>query len=435
MTLEDLKGKKLLILVGGPHLVTLVQRAKELGVYTVVTDYYDTSKSPAKLIADEYWNISWADIDLLEKKCRETGINGITTGYSESPVECCIQLCKRLGLPCYCTEEQLSLTRDKVLFKNECRKNGVPVVKEYGSPQDVSNFPVIVKPVDRAGSIGVSVAKNEDELQIAYNYAMEQSYCKNVIIEDFITNGTKFDVYYAICSGEPVLLADSDTINAQDNGFERVVQSGWLYPSRYHQEFLLKADKPIKHMIKNLKIKDGYIFFSGFAIEKDSEVDFVFFETGFRLSGEQMHRYTTKQGKVNVLDIFIVHALTGSTELVEWHKEEDTDLKCVTVNYYAANGTVSSFEGTDSITKLKDCIFFIQFGKIGERCDTKRAILSKMSMVHFCNNSSQKLAEDVEYANSVYSVKDENNNDMVYDRLEPSVIANWWNVKERKEKK
>ena len=111
------------------------------------------------------------------------------------------------------------------MFKNECRKNGVPVVNEYPSIDAVTNYPIIVKPVDRAGSIGVGVATNAEELKTAYAYALEESYCKNVIIEDFITNGTKFDVYYAICSGEPVLLADSDTINAQDNGFERVVPS------------------------------------------------------------------------------------------------------------------------------------------------------------------------------------------------------------------
>ena len=93
----SIQGKKLLILAGGANLVTLVRRAQELGVYTIVTDYYDETISPAKKVADEAWNISWSDIDALEAKCREVGVDGITTGYSESPLDCCIQLCKRLG--------------------------------------------------------------------------------------------------------------------------------------------------------------------------------------------------------------------------------------------------------------------------------------------------------------------------------------------------
>ena len=45
-----LQGKKLLILAGGPHLVDLVKRAKDLGVYTIVTDYYDAIFSPILLL-------------------------------------------------------------------------------------------------------------------------------------------------------------------------------------------------------------------------------------------------------------------------------------------------------------------------------------------------------------------------------------------------
>ncbi len=424
---EALKGKKLLILAGGIHLVTLVERAKELGIYTIVTDYYDTEESPAKLIADEYWDISWSDLDALEQKCREENVDGITTGYSETPVGCCIKLCERLGLPCYCTEEQLDLTKDKVLFKNTCRRNGVPVVNEYNSVEDVNAFPVIVKPVDRAGSIGVSVATNPEELQKAYDYAMEQSYCKNVIIEDFISDGSKFDVLYAICDGKPILLSNCDTLNASKNGFERVVQNGWLFPSRYNDFFMKKADAPIQRMIKDLTIQDGYIFFSGFAIERGDDVDFVFFETGFRLSGGHMYRYMEKRGVVNVLDLFIVHALTGSMRTVEWNEEKNPGLKYAMINYYAADGIVSEINGIEEIEKMKDCSLFMQFGRVGEKCDTTKAILSKMSMVHFYNHSAEALAEDTAYANQVYEVKDEHGEDMIYDRVDPSIIANWWN--------
>ncbi|MBQ3865757.1 MAG: hypothetical protein II776_02560 [Clostridia bacterium] len=424
--LSELKGKKLLILAGGPNLVTLVLRAKELGVYTVVTDYYETDKSPAKLVADEYWNISWSDLDALEKKCREEKIDGITTGYSESPVGACIRLCRRLGLPCYCTEEQLELTKDKALFKSVCRRNGVPVVKEYASVDEVSSFPVIVKPVDRAGSIGVGIAVDKAELEKAYAYAMEQSYCKSVIIEDFIQNGSKFDVFYAITSGKAILLSSCDTVNAQNNGLERVVQSGWLFPSRYHDSFLKKADPAIRRMIRDLGIRDGYIFFSGFSIESGNDVDFVFFETGFRLSGGHLYQYLIRRGVANILDLFICHALTGKTDQIEWHEESRSDLKCAMVNYYAVDGTIGSITGGDEVSGLEECSFLLELGRVGVRCDTKHAILTKLAMAHFCDPSAEKLAAAVKLANNAYAVLDENGKDMIYDRMDPAVIANWW---------
>ena len=425
--LDSLKGKKLLILAGGPNLITLVLRAKELGIYTIVTDYYDLDFSPAKKIADEYWNISWSDIDALEKKCIDERIDGITTGYSETPVECCIELCKRLNKPCYCTQNQLQLTKDKNLFKNVCRKNGVPVVKEYDSIENVKSFPIIVKPVDRAGSIGVSVATNNDELLAAYNYAMEKSYCKEVIIEDFIDNGTKFDVTYVICNNEIHLLSDCDTINAEDNGYERVVQSGWLFPSKYHNAFVKQVDPAMRRMIKDLGIIDGYIFFSGFAINENDGIKFVFFETGFRLSGGHMYNYIIKKDMINILDVFIVHALTGSTHLLTYSSDKYPELKCAVVNYYAKDGVISETKGLDDIRSMKDCSFILQLGNKGQACDTKHAILFKNTMIHFCNDSPIELAKDVESANEKYSIVDENNVDMVYDRIDSKIIENWWN--------
>ena len=139
-----------------------------------------------------------------------------------------------------------------------------------------------------------------------------------------------------------------------------------------------------------------------------------------------MYRYMIKRGIVNLLDLFIIHALTGSTQLLEWNKETEPGLKCAMVNYYAADGIVSGIWGLDEIAQMEDCNFLIQMGRIGEKCDTERAILTKMAMVHFCNHSAEALAKDIAYANNTYSVKDENGMDMVYNRINPSIVAEHW---------
>lgn len=421
MRKEILKGKKLLILAGGANLVTLVKRAQELGVYTIVTDYYDQEKSPAKKVADESWDISWSNIDELEQKCRLEGIDGITTGYSESPVECCIELCKRLNLPCYCTEEQLAFTRDKVKFKEVCRKVGVPTVKEYSSIDEVDEFPIIVKPVDRAGSIGVGIATNKEELIKVYDYAMQMSYCKNVIIEKYI-NGTKIDVYYEIREGKITLLTTDSVINAKNNGFKRVVQSAWYFPSHAHDLIVEKADAVLKKMIKYLGIKNGYLFISGF--EYDNKL--VFFESGFRLCGGHLYNYLESLGYANNMDIFIYHALTGSTQGVVCANDGNPNLKCMNVNIYAKKGIIKSIDGMDEIAKIGDCKFSLTTGRIGQECMDDKAILSKLGMFYFCNEDATKLKEDVELAYSLLSIIDTDGNDMIYDRIETHDIDKIW---------
>lgn len=65
---QNLAGKKLLVWGASVNEITLVERAQEYGVYVIVTDYnLDYNLSPAKKLADKAWNISWSDIDTLEK--------------------------------------------------------------------------------------------------------------------------------------------------------------------------------------------------------------------------------------------------------------------------------------------------------------------------------------------------------------------------------
>lgn len=416
-----LKGKKLLILAGGANLVTLVRRAKELGVYTIVTDYYDATVSPAKKEADEAWNISWSDLDALEKKCREVGVDGITTGYSESPLECCIALCKRLDLPCYCTEEQLLFTRDKVKFKEVCRQNGVPVVKEYATIEEVDSFPIIVKPVDRAGSIGVGIATNKEELRKVYDYAMEMSYCKQVIIEKYIS-GTKIDVYYEIRDGKATLISTDSVINAKNNGMKRVVQSAWYLPSHAHDLIVEKTDAAFKRMFNSLGIKDGYIFISGF----EDHGDLMFFESGFRLCGGHLYNYFEDLGHVSNMDIFIYHALTGTAKDVMPRYKGNKNLKCMNINLYAKKGVIQSIEGMDEISKMETCRFSLVTGRPGMECHDDKAILFKLGMFYLCHEDPGRLQQDTEKAYSLLRVTDENGDDMIYDRIDTSLINKLW---------
>ncbi len=419
-----LKGKKLLILGATPSEVELIKRAHEFGVYVIVTDNNtDRNISVAKNYADEAWDISWSDLDALENKCRESGVDGVTAGWSEFRVENTIKLCERLGLPCYCTLEQLEITRNKRLFKEECILNGVPVVNEYKTPEEVTSFPVILKPVDRAGSIGIGVATNKEELDKAYKYAMDMSVCKDVIIEDYITDAVKIDSYYIIMDGEIVFVSTDDVINAKNNGTDKVIQSGWVLPSRRHAMYAEKVDPAIRRMIEHMGIKNGYIFFSGFANDKGY---FAMFEAGFRLCGGYLHNYFEKKGIVNNFDIFIFHALTGSVKDVIWGKDKAPELKCATVNLYAKAGTIAKIEGFDKVAEIENCDFVLQKAHIGEKCTDDKAILTKIGMYYFCDESAEALNNSVEKAYEMINVIDENGEDMLFDRIDSGVVAKCW---------
>lgn len=421
---SGLKGKRLLILGASADEVTLVRRAQELGIYVIVTDYNtDRLLSPAKNIADEAWDISWSDIDALERKCNLHNINGIIAGYSEFRIECTIKLADRLGLPCYCNEHQLDITRDKIKFKEECRWNGIPVIREYKTPEEVVCFPVIVKPVDRAGSIGVGIAENMSELLKLYDEAMGMSICKKVIIEDYVDNSSKFDSYYVVIDDYIQLISTDDVIMSAKNGYKRVVQNGWILPSIHQNAYIKKIDKRVKNMIKNMGIKNGYISFSGFVDENEN---FVFFECGFRLCGGHLYNYFPKIGMCNTLDLLITYSLLGKVCVPPINIDLNTNIKCVTLNYYAKEGIISEIRGFEEVSKIDNCSFVIVKSHLGQKCESDKAILSKIGMVYFCSNSDIELLQSVKQANELITVLDENGHDMIYDRIEMIVLENYW---------
>ena len=427
---RNLEGKRLLILGSCEDEISMVQRAQEMGCYVIVTDYFtDPFRTPAKRIADEAWNDNWQDTDLIVRKCKDNKIDGVIAGYSEIKIDYLIRICEKLGLPCYCNKEQLEITRDKIKFKDECRKNRVPVVKEYSSPQSVNRFPVIVKPVDRGGSIGISVANNRNELEKAYKYAMEMSLTKQVIIEDFIYKGNKIDVYYAILDGKIILLGTGDTINAKNNGFERVVQSGWMLPSKYEKLIREKADLNLQRMIQNMGIKNGFIFFSGFA---DDEGYIAFFECGFRMSGGHLYNYFREKGLPSFLDIFLFHSLTGSTLDLRKSINENPNMKCAVVNFYSKTGKIKDIKGIESITTIPECKCSLIDGHVGEECDEDKAILSKIAMFYFCSESPKILRKNVERTYQDFAIIGENGEDLIYDRMDTEQIEKWWEYEERR---
>ena len=69
--MQDLKGKKLLVLGGAFQHCKLVEAAHNLGVYVIVDDYLPAEKACAKQIADKYYMHNITEIDEIVKMCKD----------------------------------------------------------------------------------------------------------------------------------------------------------------------------------------------------------------------------------------------------------------------------------------------------------------------------------------------------------------------------
>ena len=188
---SDLKGKKLLIMGGIAAACDIVKKAKEMGLYVIVTDYYENS--PAKRIADESYMVSTTDVEAVVDLCKNKKVDGVITGYIEFMLPYYCEVCRRLALPCYATKEQIMLTNNKRKFKNLCRNNEIKVPEDYhvdGSFKredlDRIEYPVVVKPADNGGARGISICRTESELKAAHKKAESFSRSGEVVVERYV---------------------------------------------------------------------------------------------------------------------------------------------------------------------------------------------------------------------------------------------------------
>ena len=135
----------------------------ELGVTTIVANYYPPEKSPAKRIADEQWDVDFSQVDNMVARIKEHHVDGIFVGWTDSHLPYYAEICEKAGLPCCGTVEQFDiLSNDKRRFKQTCIEYGVPTIPEYKmdiqllrEDLDKIEYPVMVKPADESGSRGV----------------------------------------------------------------------------------------------------------------------------------------------------------------------------------------------------------------------------------------------------------------------------------------
>ena len=307
---ESLKGKKLLVLGSSEVDANIVNVAHELGVYVVVVDGIKKSTSTfAKNIADESWDIDYTHTEEIGEKCLKSGINGVLAGYSEFRVSAACKIANYIGSPFYATLDQIELTRNKRRFKDTCRKFDVHVPFDYEiqSLNNIDNiiFPVIVKPTDAAGRKGITICYNEDQLKNAVDLALEYSFSKTIIIEEYVF-GKEFVAVYTIQDGNCSLSCFNEKYLNEEYSSSGLCDLA-LSPSSHMQNYIDKAHSNVCRFLSGIGAQNGVAFFQGISTKDD----IYLFEMGYRLNGGNDYFITEEENGISYMKMLISHSLTG----------------------------------------------------------------------------------------------------------------------------
>jgi len=282
--------KQKLAILGASYLQEpLVTKAKELGIETHCFAWADGAT--CKDLADFFYPISILDKEEIFKKCKEIQIDGITTIATDMAVPTIGYVANILGLVSNSVESCL-LTTNKGAMRTKLaqKKCAIPYFKKIVSFNESLyqlSLPLIVKPADRSGSRGVTKIDTYSTLQQAIIYALEESFSKEVMVEQFI-EGKEVSVETISFKGQHHILTITDKITTEAPHF---VELAHHQPSELTKTIQDKIKKETIKCLNALEVTYGASH-AEFKITDEGEVYLI--ELGSRMGGDFIGSHLVK---------------------------------------------------------------------------------------------------------------------------------------------
>lgn len=278
---------KKLAIIGASYLQRpLVEKAKEMGVYTICFAWAEGAV--CKDLADEFYPISIVDKEEILQICQEKQIDGICTIASDVAAPTVAYVAEKMGL--VGNSHQASVTaNNKYSMRQAFMNAGVPCPKFLcvedsadATTDKIENsmkLPLIVKPADRSGSLGVTKVENIEVLKDAIDNALACSFKKQAMVEEFV-GGREISVEFISYQGEHYPLQITDKVTT---GAPHFVELEHHQPSTLSGEMYAKIYAITENALNALGITNGASH-SEYKITDDGDIYVI--EIGGRMGGD-----------------------------------------------------------------------------------------------------------------------------------------------------
>lgn len=255
--------KKLMLLGGIRYLLPVIKAAHEQGYYVITADYLPGNI--AHKYSDEYVNVSIIDKEAVLKVAQEKRIDGIMSFGVDPGVVSAAYVAEKMGLPFQCSYESACILQDKSRFRQFLSEHGFncPKAKGYDNVEDALRdagyftWPVIVKPVDSAGSKGVTKVERKEDLSASIENALSSSFSKRFIVEDFLDIvGYQSSADVFAVNGKLVFPAYSDQLfdKKAANPYTPAIE---IWPSSMPEDAQKELSDELQRLFTLLGIKTG----------------------------------------------------------------------------------------------------------------------------------------------------------------------------------
>lgn len=387
--MKDLSGKRLLILGGNRETGSLVQFANSIGVHTIVVD--PNPNALAKKYAAESYDIDGFDVDAIVNLAVAREVDGVLVGVADILVIPYRQVCEKLQLPCYASSESVAALSSKSGFKAACEVYAVQdipgmVIQSEVSVEDIKtiSLPVMVKPVDNGGGIGMRICNTHDEVAEAVKSALSHSRQSKALVERVMSGDDMF-AYYTFIEGQAHLSATADRITTKLQGELSPVCIAARYPSRHTSEFVRTVHPALLRMFTGIGVKNGVLCIQFFV----QDGSYFAYDPGFRLQGEAPHIYLKEINGFDHRQMLIHFALTGSMGIDDFAGLNDYYFKGLVAGTFwilLSEGRIERIVGLNEMNEDPNVIAVLQRMTEGDQITTdmigtERQVLARIYVV------------------------------------------------------
>lgn len=415
----DFQGKKILILGGGSVHNKVVEAAREMGVYSIVADYYGEDKAPAKKLADEALMLSVTDVDAIVEFCKNNNVDGIVNCCNDPAQVPYQKACERLGLPCYGTEEQFSILTNKIRFKKYCVDHGIDVIPEYSKDDILSDnvqYPIFIKPSNGRGSRGQTICYNKDQALTGIQVAEEESSEGKMICEKYMGDCQDIGSAYFVVAGEPYLVKFGDRhLGNKEDHLDRQVICTRL-PSVHASELENTTIKKVKQMIKALGVQFGPVFLQGF-IDGDT---IRYYDPGMRMPGGDYDRILKKATGFDTVKSLIHFALTGDSTFAYGNPQGCYKLNggvALLLCFCVKPGKIARITGMDKLLKDSRVVYGRQNLNEGDIVPASGDVQQRVAAAGVYVPAGENVNDLIDYVYDTYRVLDEDGKDMIVSKV------------------
>ena len=272
-----------LAIIGASYLQRpLVEKAKQMGLRTICFAWEEGAV--CRDVCDVFYPISIIEKEEILRICREEKIDGICTIGSDISAPTVAYVAQEMGLTGNRYEAAVR-ANNKYMMREALHAAGVDCPKYHvevkGKRLKVKGLtlPLIVKPSDRSGSLGVQKITQWEDLEPAVMVAERLSIRHEAMVEEYI-EGREISVEMISCHGKHYALQITDKETTEAPHF---VELAHHQPSDLPQELQTRIFAITRRALDALGLTEGASH-SEYKITKEGRV--VVMEIGGRMGGD-----------------------------------------------------------------------------------------------------------------------------------------------------